>query len=51
MVIDSFPKFEAELNNMVVKANLAMLHAFCNTNDKKYKKCKNKMFCLSMTSN
>ena len=33
-----FPEFQAEINNTIVKANLAMLHAFCNTNDKKYKK-------------
>lgn len=34
----AFPEFEAEINNTIVKANLAMLHAFCNTNDKQYKK-------------
>lgn len=35
---EQFPEFQAEINNAMVKANLAMLHAFCNTNDKKYKK-------------
>lgn len=35
---EQFPEFQAEVNNTIVKANLAMLHAFCNTNDKKYKK-------------
>ncbi len=38
MVISKFPEFDAEANNTIVKANLAMLHAFCNTNDKEYKK-------------
>lgn len=38
MVSEKFPEFQAEINNTIVKANLAMLHAFCNTNDKKYKK-------------
>lgn len=33
-----FPELEAETKNMIVKANLAMLHALCNTNDKQYKK-------------
>ncbi len=33
-----FPELEKELNNAIIKANLAMLHMFCNTNDKTYKK-------------
>lgn len=33
-----FPEFEAEINNMTVKANLSMLNLFCRTNDKKYNK-------------
>ncbi len=33
-----FPEFQAEANNMVVKANLSMLNIFCRTNDKKYRK-------------
>lgn len=35
---EHFPEFQTEINNAIVKANLAMLHAFCNTNDKKYRK-------------
>ncbi len=35
---EHFPEFQAEINNAIVKANLAMLHAFCETNDKKYRK-------------
>lgn len=38
MTLELFPEFEAEINDTTVKANLAMLHAFCNTNDKRYKK-------------
>lgn len=38
LAYEHFPEFLAEINNAVVKANLAMLHAFCNTNDKKYRK-------------
>ena len=38
MVIGKFSEFDAEINNMLVKANLAMLHTFLNTNDRKYKK-------------
>ena len=38
MASEHFPEFQAEINNAIVKANLAMLHAFCNTNDKKYRK-------------
>ncbi len=32
-----FPELENELKNAIIKANLAMLHMFCNTKDKKYK--------------
>lgn len=38
LVNKKYPEFQAEINNAIVKANLAMLHAFCNTNDKKYRK-------------
>lgn len=38
MVTGKFSEFDAEINNMLVKANLAMLHTFLNTNDRKYKK-------------
>ncbi len=38
MVNKYFPEFQAEANNMVIKANLSMLNIFCRTNDKKYKK-------------
>lgn len=38
LINNNYPEFQAEVNNLTVKANLAMLHAFCNTNDKKYRK-------------
>lgn len=37
LVNKKYPEFQVEVNNIIVKANLAMLHAFCNTSDKKYK--------------
>ena len=38
--IDSnFPELVKKGNNIAVKASLAMLHALCNTKDKKYNEC------------
>ena len=38
-VKQELPGLESKANNISVKASLAMLHALCNTTNKKYKKC------------
>ncbi len=42
LVKENYPEFQAELNNIVIKANLSMLYAFCKTNERKYRKDINK---------
>lgn len=38
LVKENFPEFQAELNNIVIKANLSTLYMFCKTNKRKYRK-------------
>lgn len=38
LITEYFPEYEAEMKNMLVRANLIMLQLLCKTNDKKYKK-------------
>lgn len=38
IIKEKFPELQDEVNNIVIKANLSMLHTFCKTNEKKYRK-------------